>query len=416
MFGIEFNLIFDDMKNVRFFMRAVVLSAILLGTSAVMGAKNENRDENGKIIRHPYLTNGLWSNWFIGAGGGVNVFFDGAYDPGVAPALDVTVGKWMTPSVGARVGYQGLYGTEWSRRPSVLGPVLDTERNRYKQEFGFAYIHGDIMWNFTNAVFGYKEKRFWSIIPYVHAGILRVNGRNTEFADNEFAAGAGLLQNFRLCKRLDLTLDVRGFVASGRYHANVGGPAGEVSGTLGLAVDLGKNTWTRASEYHNPADQDKISAAEAAAAALTAANAALAADKANLQKDNAALEAENAKLQKAVEEALANTGLQEAGPAAFYFEIGKAELSAKELKHLDYYMNNVLKNMKGGKATVITGTADSNTGNAKRNEYLSKARAEYVANLLKTKYGVEVSNVKNAVVKAANGQAAFDRACVISVE
>ncbi|MBE6217036.1 MAG: hypothetical protein E7124_03215 [Bacteroidales bacterium] len=406
------------MKNVRIILGTLVLAAFMAGTATETSAKNSNRDENGKIIRHPYLTNGLWSNWFVGAAGGVNVFFDGAYNPAIAPALDITVGKWVTPSVGARVGYQGLYGSEWSRKPSVLGSELNTEKNRYQQKFGFAYIHGDIMWNFTNAVFGYKDKRFWSIIPYVHAGLLRVYNRAgaPQFIDNEFAAGAGVLQNFRLCDRLDLTLDVRGFFASGRYHANVGGPAGEISATLGLAVDLGKNKWLRASEYHNPADMDKISAAEAAAAALTAANAALAVDNADLQKGNAALEAENAKLQKALADAAANTGLNEAGPAAFYFEIGKTELSAKELKHLDYYMNNVLKNVKGGKATVITGTADSNTGYAKRNEYLSKARAEYVADLLKTKYGVEVDNVKNAVVKAAKGQAAFDRACVISVE
>ena len=417
MFGIEFNLIFNNMKTAKFIIGAIALAAVAMVAAPQAGAQESNRDENGKIVRHPYLTNGLWDNWFIGAGGGVNIFFDGAYDPGVAPALDVTVGKWMTPSVGARIGYQGLFGTEWSRRPSVLGSEFNEEKGRYQQKFAFAYLHADVMWNFTNSVFGYKEKRFWNIIPYVHVGFLRVTerGEAPKWTNKEFGAGAGLLQNFRLCNRLDLTLDVRGMVASGRYHANVGGPAGEISATLGLAVDLGKNNWVRASSYHNPADQDKISASEAAAAALTAANAALAADKAKLEKDNAVLAAENAKLDKVVKDALANTGLEEVGPAAFYFEIGKAELSAKELKHLDYYMNNVLPNVKG-KATVITGTADSNTGTAKRNEQLSKARAEYLTDLLKTKYGVEVNTVKNAVVKAAKGQAAFDRAVVISME
>jgi hypothetical protein len=41
---------------------------------------------------------------------------------------------------------------------------------------------------------------------------------------------------------------------------------------------------------------------------------------------------------------------------------------------------------------------------------------EIVFVLLKTIYGVEVNTVKNAVVKAAKGQAAFDRAVVISFE
>ena len=129
------------MKNVRIILGTLILAAFMAGTATETSAKNSNRDENGKIIRHPYLTNGLWSNWFVGAAGGVNVFFDGAYDPAIAPALDITVGKWVTPSVGARVGYQGLYGSEWSRKPSVLGSELNTEKNRYQQKFGFAYIH-----------------------------------------------------------------------------------------------------------------------------------------------------------------------------------------------------------------------------------------------------------------------------------
>ena len=162
---------------------------------------------------------------------------------------------------------------------------------------------------------------------------------------------------------------------------------------------------------------ESLAAAEAAAAALTAANAALAADKAKVEKENAALEAENAKLAQALKDAANNVGLKEVGPASFFFEIGKTELSAKEIKHLDFYLANVLPNVKNGKATVVTGTADSNTGYAKRNEYLSKKRAEYMINLLKEK-GIATENivVKNAVVKAASGQAAFDRAVVVSFE
>ena len=74
--------------------------------------------------------------------------------------------------------------------------------------------------------------------------------------------------------------------------------------------------------------------------------------------------------------------------------------------------------MKNGKATVVTGTADSNTGYAKRNQYLSKKRAEYLINLLNTKYGVETSDivVKNQVIRSVNGKAALDRAVVISFE
>ena len=371
------------MKTVKFFLGAMALAVVSMVAAPVVNAQ-ENKDAEGNTVRHPYLTNGLWDNWFVGAGAGMNFFYDNSeWQSGFA--LDVNVGKWVTPSVGLRAGFNGLKGG-----------------------FGggnFGYFHGDAMWNISNAIGGYKESRFWDFVPYAHAGLMVDNGK-------ELAVGAGLLNVLRLSKRLDLTLDVRGTVLRNQ------GPAGYITTTLGLAVNLGKTDWTRASEYHNPADQDKISAAEAAAAALTAANAALAADKAKLQKENDALEAENAKLADALKKAMDNaSGLKNVGPASFFFEIGKTELSAKELKHLDFYLANVLPNVKDGKATVVTGTADSNTGYAKRNEYLSKKRAEYMINLLKEK-GIATENivVKNAVVKAANGQAAFDRAVVVSFE
>ena len=374
------------MKTVIFFLGAMALAVVSMVAAPVMNAQ-ENKDSEGNTIRHPYLTNGLWDNWFVGAGFGMNFFTDNSeWSSGFA--LDVNVGKWVTPCVGVRAGYNGLKGS------------LDGGN--------FGYIHGDVMWNISNAIGGYKESRFWDFVPYAHAGLL-IDNPNT---GKELAVGAGLLNVIRLAKRVDLTLDVRGTT----YRRQ--GPAGYITAALGVSVNLGRTDWTRASEYHNPTDLDKISAAEAAAAALTAANAALAADKAKLEKENDALENEVAAVKEEMKEAVENaTGLENVGPASFFFEIGKTELSAKELKHLDFYLATVLPNVKDAKATVVTGTADSNTGYAKRNEYLSKKRAEYMINLLKEK-GVNTDNivVKNSVIKAASGQAAFDRAVVISFE
>ena len=64
---------------------------------------------------------------------------------------------------------------------------------------------------------------------------------------------------------------------------------------------------------------------------------------------------------------------------------------------------------------VVMGSADSNTGTAKRNQYLSEARGQYIANFLSEKYGIAGSKVvvKNEVVKAA-GNPAMDRAAIIT--
>ena len=114
------------MKTVKFFLGALALSVVSMAFApAAMAQENGNRDENGKIVRGPYLTNNFGDNWFIGVAGGVNIFGDGGYKPGVGGALDVNVGKWFTPSVGARLGYNGLTGAEWSNTASVLGTSLD---------------------------------------------------------------------------------------------------------------------------------------------------------------------------------------------------------------------------------------------------------------------------------------------------
>lgn len=371
------------MKTVKFFFGALALAVVSMVAAPVMNAQ-ENKDAEGNIVRHPYLTNGLWDNIFVNVGGGANFFYDNG-ELATGAALNINAGKWVTPSVGLRAGFNGITGIDKL----------------------FGYFHGDVMWNVTNAYFGYKESRIWDVVPYVHAGLIY----DRPVAGMEWGAGAGLLNVVRLTDKIDLTLDFLGNI----YKRS--GKAGYVSAAVGVSVNLGRTDWTRASEYHNPADVDKITAAEAAAAALTAANAALAADKAKLQKENEALSTEKVQLVETAKKATETSGLKDIAPASFYFEIGKTELSAKELKHLDYYLANILPNVKNGKATVVTGTADSNTGYAKRNEYLSKKRAEYVVNLLKER-GIDTNNivVKNSVVKAANGQAAFDRAVVVSFE
>lgn len=403
------------MKTVKFFLGALALSVVSMAFApAAMAQENGNRDENGKIVRGPYLTNKFGDNWFIGVAGGVNIFGDGGYKPGVGGALDVNVGKWFTPSVGARLGYNGLTGAEWSNTASVLGTSLDASKNMYKQQFGFAYVHADVLWNISHAFSGYKETRFWNFIPYFHSGYhLTYGKKDVDYRDQEFAAGFGLLNNLRLCKRLDLTLDVRGVLLSSRHHATAG-VAGYITTSLGLSVNLGKTNWVRASNWHNPADEDRIGAAEASAAALAAANAALAADKKNLTDEVNALKGENADLKNKLNNV--KPGLENVGPAAFFFEIGKTQLSKKELEHLDFYLTNVLPYVNGKKVTVLTGRADSKTGSARRNKYLCEKRVEYLKNILVEKYGIDASNFSVKTEVVADGDAALSRAAVISFE
>ena len=236
------------MKRLYFILGAAALAAVSLTASPALNAQ-ENRDENGKIVRGLYGTNRFGDNWFIGAGGGINILWNEDYENvKISPSIDANIGKWFTPSVGMRVGYQGFSAQIWSDTPDVLGSTLDTDKGMYLQKMGYMYIHGDFLWNMSNAFGGYKEHRFWNFVPYIHSGFFRSYGLDdVDFADNEFAMGGGLLHNLRLARRVDLMIDMRATVVNGRIHG-ADGVAVLPTVTAGLSVDLGWPEFTRTAD------------------------------------------------------------------------------------------------------------------------------------------------------------------------
>lgn len=411
------------MKRLKFIFGAAALAAVLMTASPVVNAQeNGNRDENGKVVRGPYETNMFGDNWFIGAGGGVNMFFNDGCKAKIGPSIDAGFGKWFTPSVGMRVGYSGFNGNLWSDTPSDLGRTFDTDEDMYLQKFGYMYFHGDFLWNISNALGGYKQTRFWDFVPYLHAGYFRSYGLDgSDFYNNEIAAGAGLLHNLRLTERLDLIVDMKAIVVNGRIHEGSGVTL-VPSVTMGLAVDLGWPAFVRTSTVIGAleiANLDQIAALEASALAFEVANAALA-------KENDDLAAANTKLQNQVNALKKSTPAGAADADAFYkgmapmavfFQIGKAVLAPDEMQHLEYIAKNILAKADKQSKVYITvmGSADSNTGTPAINKRLSEERGKYIADLLTTKFGISKDRliVKSEVVKAAS-EPALDRAVKFS--
>lgn len=409
------------MKRLDLLLGALTLAAVVMTVSPDAKAQeNNNRDEMYQIIRGPYLTNQFGDNWFIGVGGGINIFINEGYKPAIGPSIDAHFGKWFTPSIGMRVGYQGITSKVWAYETSVLGRDMDAEKQMYAQKFGYMYIHGDFLWNFSNAVSGYKETRFWDFVPYLHAGYYRSYGlKDVEFADNEIAGGAGLLHNLRLGNRLDLIIDMRATIVNGRAHA-----ADDVavipSVTAGLAVDLGFPAFYRASTLIGAievANAEVVGTLETTVAALEVANKALKADNQKVAQANKKLQNDMKTLKKNLPGEIYTEFFDAMEPAILFFEIGKAELGAKELKHLDFLAKNLLEQADENTKLNITlmGSADSNTGSMNRNKRLSAARSEYIYNLLTQQYGIASDRlvVKSEVVKA-NQKPEMSRAVIIS--
>jgi outer membrane protein OmpA-like peptidoglycan-associated protein len=384
----------------------------------MIAQENGNRDLDGKIVRGPYETNEFGDNWFIGAAGGINIFWNEGYDISIAPSVDGNFGKWFTPAVGMRIGYQGINAKAWAQEPGVLGSTLDDETGQYLQKFGYMYIHGDFLWNISDAIGGYKETRFWDFVPYLHAGYFRSYGLgDSDFADNEIAAGAGLLHNLRLTRRLDLVIDMRATVVNGRVSAS-DGISVLPTVTMGLAVDLGWPDFIRTSTILNEfevAAAENMAVLETAAAALEMANIALEEQNSDLIAANKKLKKENAAL-KSRPVFNAEAFFKEMGPATVYFNIGQTVLCEKELQHMDYIAANILTKVDQQTKIYITltGSADGTTGSMKRNQHLSKARGEYVFKLLTEKYGIDPGRlVVESVVVAKPENSSLARAVVI---
>lgn len=366
------------MKRLNLFYGAAALVAVALAASpTVMAQENGNRDEYGRIVRGPYETNRFGDNWFIGVGGGINSFWNDGMkvdDMKIGPSIDANFGKWFTPAVGMRAGYQGI-NFQTNNQPKL----------------GYMYFHGDFLWNISDAIGGYKETRFWDFVPYLHAGYFRSYGvDDVDFADNEIAAGAGLLHNLRLSDRLDLVIDMRATVMNGRVYAS-DGVSVLPSVTMGLAVDLGWPNFIRTAtilEGVEAVAAENMAVLETAAMALEMANMALEEQNDKLVAANNRLKKENATLKAtSVNEV---TLFKDMGPATLYFDIGKAVLSEKELEHLDFVASNLLTKVNKDTKIYITvlGTADATTGSKDRNQYLSKARGEYICKILTEKYGI----------------------------
>ena len=395
------------MKRLYYFIGAAALVAVAMTASPALKAQeNGNRDENGKVVRGPYETNRFGDNWFIGAGGGVNIFLNEGYDPVIGPSIDANLGKWFTPSVGMRVGYQGF--------------KTNVSADNATQNFGYMYFHGDFLWNMSNALGGYKETRFWNLVPYAHAGYFRTYCLNgSEFYDNEIAAGAGLLHNLRLIDRLDLIIDMRATVMNGRA-IGTDGVSLLPSVTAGLAVDLGFPNFVRTSTVVAAlelANAEKFAILEAATLALEAANLALEEENMDLEKANAALAKENSALKKKPSGMDFTAFFENMSPATVYFEIGQAVLNDKEMEHLDFIAKNIVSSADKNTKIYLTllGTADGNTGTMRRNQHLSEARAKYIYDILTAKYNISKERliIKSEVVRKA-AKPALSRAVVIS--
>lgn len=368
-----------------------MLAALAMAASCTAWAQETQTVQNGDFTetveystdKFKVETNRFWSNWFVSAGGGVNLYF-GDHDKQVkfgkrlAPAVDVAIGKWFTPGIGVRFAYSGLSvkGATQTGIHSTGEEVPGKGGYGYwltKQKFNYFNFHLDAMFNVSNLLFGYNPNRVYSLSPYVGLGVMKTN--DTPKA-TEIAGHFGLLNSFRLCDALDLNLDIRGTLVSDAFDGENAGRGGEgmLTATVGLTYKFKKRGWDKAKTVVR-IDNRAINA---------------------LRQQLSDAEAENERLKRALAEGnreKAKEIVTKASANLVTFPIGKATLSNEARANLSL-MAEAIKS--GDKSVVytITGYADAGTGSKRINERLSKRRAEAVRDCLVKEFGVSESQLR----------------------
>lgn len=374
------------MKAIKIFAGVLAAASLLSFSMSANAQENGNRDENGKVVRGAYETNRAFDNWFIGLGAGANTVGNKHSDFGFGGiAVDGFVGKWFTPSVGARIGYKGLQN---NLNLNSSESAFFTEDN-----FNQHYIHTDLMWNFSNAVSGYKETRFWDLIPYASAGLLLFG--QDDFKAQELGYGFGLLNDFRLGKHVDLYLDAAAVAVADRDFGVVADGTHAIlpSLTAGIIFNLGKSNFDRHSSVTPvvvpvPFTVDQYNALKDRVAAL--------------EKENAALKDEIERLKnQAPDTVYVQNDAVESGCYTF-FDLGSATLSDREKMHLDFYADAVAARLGDDQTLTVTGSADKGTGSAATNQKLAEKRANTVKAYL-VKKGVAENKIETIVLGGIDG-------------
>ncbi|MFI3265343.1 MAG: OmpA family protein [Rikenellaceae bacterium] len=393
------------MKKLIFTTMALLMSAVGFSAFAQTVA-----NDNGDVIVE---SNDICQNWFITGGIGTTVFAGesdklGSFGSRFAPAFDIAVGKWFNPYIGARLQFAGpqLRGFTYLG-DEAFGYGDANSEGLYKQKWNYIYLHADLLVNLSNLIGGYKEDRFYTIMPYAGAGWIRATESNMD----ALAGNLGLFNEFRLNSKFALNLDIKGTIigednidneTGGRY-----GVEGLVSTTVGVTYKIGKQGWKRPISENVIADYKKsIGALEADA------------NKYKIQLAEA--NDKNVALQEQVATVMAENKNKEPEvvipSSVILFEINKSNLSNIAKVNLDK-LAVAIKKMPAGKKVSIVGYADKATGNAKFNTKLSQERAEAVSKYLVEECGVSSSKLsvssKGGVDNMFYNEAPLSRAVII---
>ena len=216
----------------KFWVAAIVSLAVVSVHAQTESDSTEVRTNNEEVR----------NNWFVSASAGPQILFSDHdkqinFGRRISPALDIAVGKWFKPWVGARLMYSGLSvkGATQNGAHTTGEDIKEKPQSGYwleYQKFNMYHIHADALFDLTNVFDEYNPERFYNCIVYAGIGVA---GTGEEPTSTSVAGDFGVLNTFRLNQNWGLNVDLRGILVSDSFDGEEGGRS---EGLLNLTIGV----------------------------------------------------------------------------------------------------------------------------------------------------------------------------------
>ena len=151
---------------------------------------------------------GLWKNWFLQFGADMTLYnpceksFGDVFPKGVTTGLDIAVGKWFSPEVGAR-GKVNLENFLFENK-KLEWLAYDEEKHTSNYDGGgcmMAYL--DVLLSVKHILRGYVENEKWDMYAFGRMGL----GKNRSIDSLSPVVGAGIGATYRFNSRWSMYFD-----------------------------------------------------------------------------------------------------------------------------------------------------------------------------------------------------------------
>lgn len=334
----------------------------------------------------------FWENWFVSAGAGLNVFI-GDIDRSklsghLSPALDLSVGKWISPSFGLRLQYNGFSMKTTSDANNWFLAQDSPTAGLHDFKFDYNAVHLEALVNLSSAISGYNPERFYEL--HLFGGMGAAFSSYKSRHRNEFIITGGLINKFRISQSFDINGELRAVSAkrtlSGAYlTGKINTP---LSATIGFTYHFGSKNARRWKTYRTSSNID-ITLYQNQINALHASNTQLQVENNALKKQAAEITAKET-LQSKVEKVIEKVVI----PVPVFFGLNKWSVTSREVASLKYIADYIKENPNS--KYIINGYADSQTGKPAFNQNLSDKRAKAIKKVLMETYGVNENQLQIA--------------------